>query len=278
MSSVQFWQHPASLKLSMVQSRPLPSSAHFRHHDHSFYEIGFVLSGRCRWVFARRPQRVRAGEFILVPPGHAHHEVIEPGERARLAWVGFDLAGAGLTAPAWSLRRVSAGPWALELARLLETVFVENQSADLGSRERRQLALQEILILVCRAAGQPAGRRPRAPEKRSARVARSAAHYLTENLDRPLSVQAVARYHSLGAPHFSVVFRRHHGVTPREFLHRSRLARARELLAGGTRLVKEIAAICGYSDAAHFCRRFKTATGLTPKQFRLRQRNRSQPG
>jgi AraC-like DNA-binding protein len=275
MSSIQFWQHPASLRLAMVQSRLLPSSTHFRHHDHGFYELGFVLSGRCRWIFARRPQRVRAGEFILVPPGQSHHELIGPGECARLAWVGFDLTGPDVSVPAWSLRPVSAGPWAAELARLLETVSAENQSSDLGSRERRQLALQEILILVCRAAGRPATRGPRPPEKRSAQVARSAAHYLTANLDRPLSVQAVARYHSLGAPHFSVVFRRHHGVTPREFLHRSRIARARELLAGDGRLVKEIAAICGYADAAHFCRRFKSATGLTPKQFRRRQRNRA---
>jgi transcriptional regulator GlxA family with amidase domain len=32
--------------------------------------------------------------------------------------------------------------------------------------------------------------------------------------------------------------------------------------------VKEIAAACGYVDAAHFCHAFKTATRLTPKRYR----------
>ena len=36
--------------------------------------------------------------------------------------------------------------------------------------------------------------------------------------------------------------------------------------------VTEIAAACGYADAAHFCHACKAAGRLTPKQFRDRAR------
>ena len=81
-------------------------------------------------------------------------------------------------------------------------------------------------------------------------------------------MREVARYHSLCAPHFSAVFRRYHGVPPQRFLHEARVRVAKELVAAGEKTVKETAAICGYVDAAHFCRRFKEATGLTPKAYR----------
>ncbi|MCB1105485.1 MAG: helix-turn-helix transcriptional regulator, partial [Cephaloticoccus sp.] len=173
-----------------------------------------------------------------------------------------------VAAPSWSSRAVPAGAWTEALTQLLLNAFEENQSGELGAHERADLALREILILASRAAETPRrAPRQRAPDH-STRIAGSAARYLTDNLAQPLSVQAVARYHSLSAAHFSVIFKRHHGKNPRAFLHAARIARAQALLAEGRLRIKEIAATCGYADAAHFCRRFKAATGKTPKAFR----------
>lgn len=270
MASVQFFAHTPQLRLAVAQRRALPSSHRFREHSHPFHELGFVLEGECDWALGRSRLRVAAGGFVLVPPGRRHREIIPAGAHARLAWVGFDFGAVQVAPPEWSQQALAAGPWAEDLDRLVTTIFAENQSAALGGRERAQLSLREVLILVTRAAVSP---RPVAVAVNSAEeVARSAARYLTDNLALPLSVQAVARYHSLGAAHFSVVFRRHHGVTPRDFLQRARLDRARELLTTGDQRIKEIAATCGYTDAAHFCRRFKAASGQTPRQYRLRQR------
>ncbi len=272
MSSVQFWQHAPQLRLAMIQRRVRPSTQRFRDHEHPFHELGFVLDGECHWALGRQRLQLNTGDFVLVPPGRRHREIIPAGGHARLAWVGFDFAPGIDATPPWSQQALAAGAWAAELDRLVEAVFAENQSTELGARERAQLALREILILVTRAALTPRRATVPAPVGPAQEVARSAARYLTDNLARPLSVHAVARYHSLGAAHFSVVFRRHHGVTPRDFLQRCRLDHARELLTAGDMRIKEIAATCGYTDAAHFCRRFKTAAGQTPRQFRLQQR------
>jgi AraC family transcriptional regulator len=75
----------------------------------------------------------------------------------------------------------------------------------------------------------------------------------------------------LSASHFARLFREHQGVTPHQFLQNARLDRAKSLLVAGELTIKEIAATCGYVDAAHLCHAFKAATKLTPKAYRRRE-------
>ncbi|WP_420132089.1 GlxA family transcriptional regulator [Rhodopseudomonas sp.] len=57
-----------------------------------------------------------------------------------------------------------------------------------------------------------------------------------------------------------------------EWLRRVRLARAQELLAGGTRGLEDVAARCGFPDAAALRTAFRTELGVTPRQWLARQR------
>lgn len=270
MNFIQFWQQQPRLCLAMAQPRPFPTGYHSRDHAHPFYELGMVLNGSCTWALGRQRVELQQGDFILLPPRRMHHEIVSEGTRTRLAWIGFDFDPASrVNAPDWSMRAISGGAWADALAQLLLIAFEENQSSELGARERASFALREILILAARAAETPKRAARHRDTDHSARIAGSAARYLTDNLAQPLSVQAVARYHSLSAAHFSVIFKRHHGKNPNAFLHAARIERAKTLLADGRLRIKEIAATCGYADAAHFCRRFKAVCGQTPRQFRL---------
>ncbi len=271
MSFVQLWQQEPRLRLAMAQPRPFAAGYHSPDHAHPFFELGMVLTGRCTWALGTQRAELNEGDFILIPPRRTHREIVTENTRTRLAWIGFDF-DPPMAAPGWSQRAVPAGAWSQPLAQLLITAFEENQSGELGARERAKLALKDILILATRAAAAPRrAARPRTPDH-SARIAGSAARYLTDNLAQPLSIQAVARYHSLGPAHFSVIFKRHHGKNPQSFLHAVRIDRAKALLAEGRLRIKEIAATCGYADAAHFCRRFKAVCRQTPRQFRLNAR------
>jgi transcriptional regulator GlxA family with amidase domain len=62
------------------------------------------------------------------------------------------------------------------------------------------------------------------------------------------------------------------GMTPIEYCRTVRIARARELLAGGEFSQKEITASLGYKDVATFSRVFRKATGLAPGAYRKRFR------
>lgn len=274
MTSLQFWEHPPRLKYSVVMPRAVRADHRFHLHSHAFFELALVLEGACTWRLGRRALALSEGDALLIPPNVAHHEHVPAPASARMAWVGFDFSTPPRV-PAPLLQTVPAGAHSRDLRALLELIFAEHQSIALGSAERARLALSEVLIVLCRAVDRPqtSGHeaRPLHMSLRQAQIARSAARYLTENLTQPLSVRDVARYHSLCTPHFSAVFRRYHGVSPQRFLHQARVAHAKALVSAGDLTIKEIAAVCGYVDAAHFCRRFKETTGVTPKQYRVTQ-------
>jgi AraC-like DNA-binding protein len=274
MANVQLWAAPLPLRLVTFSPDHRPHG--LRRHHHLFYELALVLSGRCAWHLGtrRRPVLINAGEALLLPPRMMHAEQSAQGEKARIAWLGFDFGG---KTPDWCEHPIPLGEDAPEMATYFEAIAHEHNLTDSRSQTRIGLALQSLLLLLERRAE---GSRDVAAARselnpRQTHTVESAAHYFRNNLRRPLSVAQVAAYHSLCPGHFSSLFRRQHRITPRGFLRQARLQRAADLLAETEMPLKEIAAQCGFVDAAHLCKSFKQDRRVTPNRFRTKMRRRA---
>ena len=81
-------------------------------------------------------------------------------------------------------------------------------------------------------------------------------------------VATMARRTGLSQAHFSRVFHKIAGHSPRDFLLQTRLTRARHLLTGTELSINEIAGRLGYSDIFFFSRQFKEKVGLPPSAYR----------
>ncbi len=259
----------------MVQAQSWTEGRRSGQHEHPFFELAVLLEGACCWRLGRRRVPLQAGEWLLLAPHRKHGEEIAAGQRARMAWLGFDFARdqepAGLRECCH--QAIAAGPWQADMLGLCEAVYREaQQPALLGAEARVELALRSVLVLLARATTEGAGgagaASPGPAPHRRTQAVRAAAHTLASNLASPLRVAALARYHGLGAGRFAARFRAEHGEGPREFRQRRRLEEARRQLAGTTLSIKEIAAACGYTDAAHFCHHFKRAAGVSPRAWR----------
>jgi AraC family transcriptional regulator len=92
--------------------------------------------------------------------------------------------------------------------------------------------------------------------------------FIAENLDRTISVGELASLARLSTTHFSRVFKRSFGVTPRDYVMRARLDRAKALLSRTSLSLCQIALDCGFCDQAHMSRIFHQVVGATPSRWR----------
>jgi len=98
---------------------------------------------------------------------------------------------------------------------------------------------------------------------------RAAENLLKDRLARPLSIEEVAAAASLSRSQLTRLYIRHFGVGPAERLRQLRIEKACELMTGSTLNVKEVAHVCGFVCANHFCRVFLKTMGSTPTEYRL---------
>jgi len=86
--------------------------------------------------------------------------------------------------------------------------------------------------------------------------------------DPNLSLTGVAKQASLSPSHFSVLFSQEMGETFRDYLTRTRIERAKELLRTTNLMCYEVAERCGYNDPHYFSYIFKKNAGVSPQRFR----------
>lgn len=97
--------------------------------------------------------------------------------------------------------------------------------------------------------------------------------YISENANKSLPLEQLAKRASLSTFYFTRVFKKETGFTPHEYIIRVRIELAKFLLTSTDALIKEIAFRSGFDNECSFCTSFKKATGTTPLKFRDEQLN-----
>lgn len=96
-----------------------------------------------------------------------------------------------------------------------------------------------------------------------------ALRYLEEALEDPaLSNALLAEKCGISEVYFRQLFREQCGTTPRQYILALRMQKARQLLTESRLPVHIIGEQCGFANPYHFSRAFRSATGLTPTEYR----------
>lgn len=88
------------------------------------------------------------------------------------------------------------------------------------------------------------------------------------------SVGSLAKLAGMSPTHFARLFKSTFGTSPIDWLRRERINQAKRRLAETTSSIEEIAEQVGYNDRYFFSKDFKKHTGMTPRDFRLRENSR----
>jgi AraC-like DNA-binding protein len=94
--------------------------------------------------------------------------------------------------------------------------------------------------------------------------------FLKSSLHRDITVEDMAARVSLSRSHFTRLFSRETGMSPRNYLEDLRLRAALDILFEEGSTIKETAARCGIFDVNYFCRLFRKRYGVSPGEYKER--------
>ena len=94
--------------------------------------------------------------------------------------------------------------------------------------------------------------------------------YIQNHLTDKLSVEEIAANAGYSSSYFSHMFAEETGMSPYQFVVKSRVEQAQQLLKTTRLTVQEIAFQCGFNSAANFCYTFRRITGISPHESRKR--------
>ena len=155
--------------------------------------------------------------------------------------------------------------------------MVEAACRDRSGMELEELALRFAgdVTAVLAEFDRAVGRSSRRDERRISDAVRRIEAEEHEPLDKRLSLTGLARGVAMSPYHFLRTFRHVVGMTPHQFVLRTRLHRAAVRLRRSDELVSAIAFDAGFNDLSTFNRRFRRVVGVSPSAYRTGRRIRS---
>lgn len=106
---------------------------------------------------------------------------------------------------------------------------------------------------------------------------RRARDLMDRDFAEPLDLDRLAREAGFSRYHFARSFRTAFGETPRSYLTRRRVERAKHLLANANLSVTEVCGLVGFASLGSFSARFRELVGCSPSEYQRRQVERGGP-
>ncbi|RWC49474.1 MAG: AraC family transcriptional regulator [Mesorhizobium sp.] len=239
---------------------------------HQDFCVAAVTSGTFRYRTQQGTAMLAPGALLLGNPGTCYECGHEHGSGDRCLSFHFG--------PAYMERIVAGVPGARKLAfaaprlpplpvlaPLLAEAETARDMADNGAFE--ELSLRMAGAAVGTVSGATHVRR--APSRRDQKRVAEAVRRIELDADGPVSLTELADETATSPYHFLRIFRQVAGMTPYQFLLKTRLHRAAVRLRMSDDAVSAIAFEAGFNDLSTFNRRFRRVMGETPGHYRARR-------
>jgi AraC-like DNA-binding protein len=236
--------------------------------QHRCHSISYVRKGsfglHCRGRFSE----LVVGSVLIGHPGDeytcTHDHVC--GDECLSFFIGPELVEAiGDSQTPWQVGSVPPLPELVVLGELAQSAA--DGSSDIGLDEIGQVLASRFVEVV---SGKP--RKSGPDTARDRRRAVETALWIDAHSHRQINLEDAADQAGISPFHFLRLFSDVLGVTPHQYLLRSRLRHAARRLADDDSPITDIAYDVGFADLSNFVRTFHRAAGASPLKFRQASR------
>lgn len=243
-----------------------------RAHDHNFFEVFLIESGKTAHWINGETQMLKPGQLAFVRPNDIHAFRADKSTGCQIINVMFRVETAEHLAKRYS--DAIAGRFfdassrlpdmhSLGPARFARAINVAQQ---LQTAHRSLARIEEyLLVLTNRVADASSG------------VSNSVPRWFAEACSAAQSQEVFSK----GAAGFIAAAGRSHehvcrtckmvtGFTPSEYINQIRIEFAAHMLRSDERSIDDVVEACGFDNNSYFYRLFRRQYGTTPRQYRLR--------
>lgn len=258
-------------------------------HKHTFIEIVYVISGSATHIVGNRSVPATKGDLFII--NHNTPHTFLENKDGPDPWIAYDLSftpGFLDASLLDNMRFASISPSFLfyslfpeeqtvpdvhisgssysAFGELFNKIYMEYMGRETGYINIIRAYLVELIVRIFRKLDSAASTDT---ALRQTRIVDSALDYMHKNYHKHLSLDDLATQVFLSKDYLSRLFRETTGMTVSALLQKIRIEEACKLLTTTDLKIESIAASCGFSDLKYFYTTFKKYTGLTPRQYKV---------
>ncbi|MBQ2967888.1 MAG: AraC family transcriptional regulator [Clostridia bacterium] len=250
--------HPLDLGMYYCGQRVKTKNHSYGPEIRSHFLIVLVEQGHATMFSPKRIQLHAHDLFVMFPGERVHYKALTDWS---IRWIGIYgeaveslLSKCGITRknPICRVDRFT------ELSELLYSLLKLSDDPYEASHFKRQSLLYDFLALLMHGANKNTVNAP----------VEAAKHIIKFNYNTDLTLTKLADRLNLNPTYFSRLFKEKTGMSPKQYILKIRMDRAKELLSHTQYTVKEISNSIGFPDSLYFSRLFKKYENLSPLAYR----------
>jgi AraC-like DNA-binding protein len=264
---------------SLVSSLYVTDIGYFPQAAHHFcerkdpigqYVLIYCVEGSGWYRVASKEYQVTKGQFFILPPYQPHAYGTSEDQSWTIYWLHFSGAHAAIYAEGMQMPqniKVAMNSRIMYRISIFEELLTTLQSGTLEDLRYASSLLHHFLASM-RYLGQFRRAKAEAPTD----IVDQAIHYMRENIENRMMMDDVLRYVGYSQSHFNTLFKKKAGMSPITYFNRLKIEHACRLLRTTDMKINMICYKVGIEDPLYFSRLFSKLMGMSPTDYRLKER------
>ncbi|MBA2480141.1 MAG: helix-turn-helix transcriptional regulator [Planctomycetes bacterium] len=265
---------PLLPELQSIGEQWFPMRRQISSHAHKAWELYLQLDGVSRWRSRRGTIELKPGHLYAAPPGVEHRliESLSTKHHFVFAIIDLDAISARLpgVASAWKLGEFITAEGAEHLEAPFRQLVREASMRQPHRAAGMRAALDAVVIEATRLLEAAAGALPGARLLTLHPAVQLAQNLIDNHPEKPWPLIELARLAGLSPNHLVNLFTHAIGMSPRQYLLRQRIDRAKHQLGTSDARITAIALDLGFSSSQHFAKAFARIAGCSARAWRER--------
>lgn len=237
------------------------------------YIIHYIMDGKGSYQVGEKKYKLSKGQGFLIEPGELTFYQADRDEPWSYLWVGF-----GGNEAKKFIRDIGLNSQQLifhcdegEKLKELVLAMMRHTKSTVSNLYYLQGKLYEFFSVLATEMVVD----EHMEESRENRYIQEAISYIRNYYSQGLTVVELAEYLGVNRSYLYTIFKNKLDLSPKEFLTKYQISRAKEQLSLTDDSVECIAASCGYRSTLVFTKNFKQEIGMTPTEYRRTNRKQT---